>query len=51
MTELTVLKIESMPVREKAVNLTIGLIGLGSLGSQIARLLVEKLTDYREIIK
>ncbi|MEP9409024.1 ThiF family adenylyltransferase [Peribacillus frigoritolerans] len=42
---LTVLKIESMADRGKAVDLTIGLIGVGSLGSQIARLLVEKDVD------
>jgi len=46
--DLTTLKIESMPDRESAVDLTIGLIGVGSLGSQIAKLLVEK--DVNKLI-
>lgn len=50
--ELTPLRIENIPERENAINLDVGLLGVGSLGSQVARILVEKdvskiyLADY-----
>lgn len=52
MVELTPLKIENIPERENTINLDIGLLGVGSLGSQVAKILVEKdvskiyLADY-----
>ncbi len=43
-SDLTVtnIKIESIPERPYGVDMTVGMIGVGSLGSQVARLLVEK---------
>lgn len=46
------IKIESMPERPQGIDLDVGLLGVGSLGSQTAKLLVEKdtkgllLADY-----
>ncbi|MFS0882207.1 ThiF family adenylyltransferase [Metabacillus niabensis] len=46
------IKTESMPERPQGIDLTIGMLGVGSLGSQTAKLLVEKdvkgllLADY-----
>lgn len=39
---VTNIKIESIPERPNGINLTVGMIGVGSLGSQVAKLLVEK---------
>lgn len=46
------IKIESIPERPEGIDLTVGMLGVGSLGSQTAKLLVEKdvkgllLADY-----
>ena len=46
--QTTILKIESIAQRESAVDLAVGLLGVGSLGSQVARVLVEK--DVKKLI-
>lgn len=39
---VTNIKIESIPERPNGIDMTVGMIGVGSLGSQVARLLAEK---------
>lgn len=42
--KIHVMKLESMPNRPMAIDMTVGLLGVGSLGSQVARLLSQKET-------
>lgn len=40
--ELMPLRIENFPSRDNKMNLSVGLLGVGTIGSQVAKLLVEK---------
>lgn len=42
--QIHLMKLESMPKRPMAIDMTVGLLGVGSLGSQVARLLSQKET-------